>query len=44
MLQYSDKFVDLKSSGTEGRWLDWKAKAATDANGALIGYGTGLGA
>ncbi|MEO7448236.1 MAG: extracellular solute-binding protein, partial [Humibacillus sp.] len=43
MLQYSDKFVDLKSADTDGRWLDWKAKAATDAKGALIGYGTDSG-
>jgi cellobiose transport system substrate-binding protein len=43
MLQYSDKFTDLKSPGTDGRWLDWKAKAATDADGHLIGYGTDSG-
>jgi len=43
MLQYSDKFNDLKSADVEGRWLDWKAKAATDADGALIGYGTDSG-
>src|SRR5687767_3736298 len=30
MLQYSDKFTDLTSPDVEGRWLDWKAKAATD--------------
>ena len=27
----------------EGRWLDWKAAAATDADGNLIGYGTDIG-
>jgi len=43
MLQYSDKFTDLKSADTDGRWLDWKAKAATDADGHLIGYGTDSG-
>jgi cellobiose transport system substrate-binding protein len=43
MLQFSDKFTDLKSSATDGRWLDWKAKAATDADGHLIGYGTDSG-
>jgi cellobiose transport system substrate-binding protein len=43
MLQYSDKFNDLKSADTDGRWLDWKAKAATDAEGHLIGYGTDSG-
>jgi cellobiose transport system substrate-binding protein len=43
MLQYSDKFVDLTSDSVNGRWLDWKAKAATDAQGHLIGYGTDSG-
>ena len=43
LMQYSDKFVDLKSPDTDGRWLDWKAKAATDAKGRLIGYGTDVG-
>ena len=43
MLQYSDKFVDLKNADVEGRWLDWKAQAATDADGRLIGYGTDIG-
>jgi cellobiose transport system substrate-binding protein len=43
LMQYSDKFTDLKSADVEGRWLDWKAKAATDTNGRLIGYGTDSG-
>src|SRR3954470_18353164 len=43
MLQYSDKFNDLNSADVQGRWLDWKAKAATDAEGHLIGYGTDSG-
>ncbi|MER7073120.1 extracellular solute-binding protein [Terrabacter sp. NPDC000476] len=43
MLQYSDKFTDLNSADVQGRWLDWKAKAATDAEGHLIGYGTDSG-
>ena len=43
MLQYSDKFTDLNSPDVQGRWLDWKAKAATDADGHLIGYGTDSG-
>jgi cellobiose transport system substrate-binding protein len=43
MLQYSDKFNDLNSPDVAGRWLDWKAKAATDAEGHLIGYGTDSG-
>ncbi|QDY90207.1 extracellular solute-binding protein [Arthrobacter sp. UKPF54-2] len=41
--QYPDKFVDLKDPGVEGRWLDWKAKAATTDDGHLIGYGTDSG-
>lgn len=43
LMQYSDKFVDLKSPDTDGRWLDWKTKAATDSEGRLIGYGTDVG-
>ena len=43
MLQYSDKFNDLNSADVDGRWLDWKAKAATDSDGHLIGYGTDSG-
>jgi cellobiose transport system substrate-binding protein len=43
LMQYSDKFNDLKNADVEGRWLDWKAKAATDAEGRLIGYGTDSG-
>lgn len=41
--QYPDKFVDLKDPAVEGRWLDWKAKAATTDDGHLIGYGTDSG-
>ncbi len=41
-MKYSDLLApvptDLKS-----RWLDWKVKAATDAQGNLIGYGTDIG-
>jgi cellobiose transport system substrate-binding protein len=43
LMQYSDKFTDLKNADVEGRWLDWKAKAATDKDGRLIGYGTDSG-
>jgi cellobiose transport system substrate-binding protein len=43
LMQYSDKFADLKSADTDGRWLEWKTKAATDAKGRLIGYGTDIG-
>src|SRR5439155_324254 len=40
--QYSNLFVDLSTSDTKGRWLDWKSAAAT-ANGKLIGAGTDIG-
>ncbi|MFI2754602.1 extracellular solute-binding protein [Cellulomonas sp. P22] len=43
LLQYSDKFVDLTSDDVEGRWLPWKTKQATDADGRLIAYGTDIG-
>lgn len=43
LMQYSDKFVDLTNEDVEGRWLDWKTKAATSADGKLIGYGTDIG-
>ena len=43
LMQNADKFVDLKSPETDGRWLDWKSKAATTPAGQLIGYGTDIG-
>jgi cellobiose transport system substrate-binding protein len=43
LLQYSDKLTDLSSDEVEGRWLDWKTEAATDADGRLIAYGTDIG-
>ena len=43
LMQYSDKLVDLSSPEVEDRWIDWKAKAATDEKGRLIGYGTDVG-
>ncbi|WP_370262247.1 extracellular solute-binding protein [Cryobacterium sp. TMT4-10] len=43
LLQYSDQFVDLTSDEVKDRWLDWKTKAATDADGRLIAYGTDIG-
>lgn len=42
LAQYPDKFVDLTSDETNGRWLDWKTEAAT-VDGKLIGYGTDSG-
>ena len=43
LMLYSSKFKDLKSDDVQGRWLDWKTAAATDAKGRLIGYGTDSG-
>lgn len=43
LMQYSDKFTDLASADTDGRWLDWKTAAATAEDGRLIGYGTDAG-
>ena len=43
MLAESDEFVDLTDPELDGRWLDWKAAAATNADGQLIGYGTDIG-
>ena len=43
LMQYSDKFVPVTGNDTDGRWLDWKTAAATDAAGNLIGYGTDVG-
>ncbi|QCC78605.1 extracellular solute-binding protein [Nocardioides daphniae] len=43
ILAESDAFVDLTDPELEGRWLDWKAEAATNADGQMIGYGTDAG-
>ncbi len=43
ILAESDAFVDISGSSLEGRWLDWKAAAGTDADGRLIGFGTDSG-
>ena len=40
--QYPNLFVDLTTSDTKSRWLDWKSRAAT-VNGKLIGAGTDIG-
>ena len=39
----SDAFVDLTDPELDGRWLDWKAAAGTNADGQMIGYGTDIG-
>ena len=39
----SDAFVDLTDPELDGRWLDWKAAAGTNADGQMIGYGTDVG-
>ena len=43
ILAESDAFVDLTDPELEGRWLDWKAEAGTNADGQMIGYGTDAG-
>lgn len=43
LLQYPDQLTDLKSDSTNVRWLDWKTKAATTADGKVLGYGTDAG-
>jgi len=43
MLAQSDQFVDLTDAALDGRWLDFKAAAATNADGQMIGYGTDAG-
>ena len=43
LMEESDAFADLSDPEVEGRWLDWKAEAATTEDGTLIGYGTDIG-
>ena len=43
LMQYSNKLYDLSDPAVDGRWLDWKTEAATDADGRLVGYGTDIG-
>ena len=43
ILAESDAFVDLTDPELDGRWLDFKAAAATNADGQMIGYGTDAG-
>lgn len=42
MMQYSDLVAPVPED-LKGRWLDWKEKAATDAEGNLVAYGTDVG-
>jgi cellobiose transport system substrate-binding protein len=42
MMQYSDLIAPVPDE-LAGRWLDWKEKAATDAEGNLVAYGTDVG-
>ncbi|SDQ61132.1 ABC transporter substrate-binding protein [Microbacterium sp. cf332] len=42
MMQYSDLIAPVPGD-LAGRWLDWKEKAATDADGNLVAYGTDVG-
>ncbi|WP_307856011.1 ABC transporter substrate-binding protein [Nocardioides faecalis] len=38
-----ERWVDLSSEEVKGRWLDFKEKAATTPDGALVGYATDAG-
>ncbi|MBP2436441.1 ABC transporter substrate-binding protein [Microbacterium amylolyticum] len=42
LMEYSDLLAPVPA-GVEGRWLDWKEAAATDADGNLVAYGTDIG-
>ncbi|MBN9223718.1 MAG: ABC transporter substrate-binding protein [Microbacterium sp. SCN 70-27] len=42
VMKYSDLLAPVPAS-LKDRWLDWKVKAATDADNNLIGYGTDIG-
>lgn len=42
VMKYSDMLAPVPAE-LKGRWLDWKEKAATDADDNLIGYGTDIG-
>ncbi len=43
LMQYPDKFTDLKDSELDGRWVEWKVEQATTPDGKVIGYGTDIG-
>jgi cellobiose transport system substrate-binding protein len=43
VMQTADKLTDLSGDDVKGRWLDWKAAAATTPDGKLVGYGTDIG-
>lgn len=43
LLRSSDFFADVSMDDNKGRWPDWKAAQATDADGKLIGLGTDSG-
>jgi cellobiose transport system substrate-binding protein len=43
LVQSGDKFLDLTSDEVADRWLEFKTKPATTADGKLIGYGTDVG-
>jgi len=43
ILAESDAFVDLTDPALDGRWLDFKAAAATNTDGQMIGYATDAG-
>ncbi len=43
VMQTADKLMDLSGDDVKGRWLDWKAAAATTPDGKLVAFGTDIG-
>jgi cellobiose transport system substrate-binding protein len=42
MMEYADLLAPVPAE-LQGRWLDWKEAAATDAEGNIVAYGTDIG-
>jgi cellobiose transport system substrate-binding protein len=43
VMRHADLLADLTDPALDGRWLTWNTDAATDTNGRLMAYGTGIG-
>ena len=43
ILSEEGAFADLTDEELDGRWLDWVAEKATNADGQMIGYATDIG-
>lgn len=42
VMKYADMLAPVPAELSD-RWLEWKTKAATDADGNIVGYGTDIG-